>query len=309
MSFVQAKSFLKSKHYLLSTPNVVSLGFIDEKFDGRKTGRKIFRVGVTKKKSKENIKDPDIFVPKFFEYTKSHSNEVVHIPVKIVEEGVLELLISDGKADPVKNAPRKGASLIRSAPLEDAGCLEADVQHQGSYQLLSTPYVLTRYDHGQGGNEILTQNNEEEYVNTATGVTGQADVVLYKTPTENDPFFTKQGLVSINATEYEGSPKLKDIGTQTRIRRVRKGERGYFEDIGRNVEVEDIAASTILKVSLPDGIKYAYFTDVCRVNPEELPLNNGDSDSAIVAEDENALLGILIAKSNSSTYYFCNLKV
>ena len=73
------------------------------------------------------------------------------------------------------------------------------------------------------------------------------------------------------------------------IRGVRDGG-STMRVIPRNVElveVEDIGASTRVKVLVPSGgIKYAYFKDVCRIKPEESRLDNGYSGSAIVAEDE-----------------------
>ena len=294
---------------------MVSLGFISEKVDGKRTGGKIFRVGVIQKKSEENIKKPDIFVPKFLKYIKSNNSEEVHIPVKVVEEGELEPLTSDRDANPGNNAPYKGASLIKIAPLQDTGCLGANAQYQGSYRLLSAAHVLTKYDRGHIGNEILVQNNNGSYVNIGARVTGQIDVVLYETPTERVPVYSKQDLAWGDITEHQGSSEIKDIGAPTIIRAVRDGERvkyygGYSEERGTNVEVEDIGASTRVKILVPSGgIKYAYFKDVCRIKPEESRLDNGDSGTAIVAEDDNALLGILIAKTYSSTYYFCKLEL
>ena len=96
LSTEEAKSFLKSKRYLLSTPNVVSLGFRNEKLDGEKKGRgKIFRVGVIKKLSQDSIKHPDIFIPKFFEHAVTGSDEKVAIPVKVVEEGEIVATVSE----------------------------------------------------------------------------------------------------------------------------------------------------------------------------------------------------------------------
>ena len=95
LSTEEAKSFLESKRHLLSTPNVVSLGFSNEKVDGKKTGGKIFRVGVIKKLPKESIQHPDVFIPKFFEQTRNSSNEKVVIPVIIVEEGELVCSLHD----------------------------------------------------------------------------------------------------------------------------------------------------------------------------------------------------------------------
>ena len=294
---------------------MVSLGFISEKVDGKRTGGKIFRVGVLEKIPKENIKEPDIFVPKFLELIKSNNNEVVHIPVKVVKEGMARpLLMADGEANPGNNAPYKGASLIKIDPPQGIGCLGANTQYQGSYRLLSTAHALTRYDRGYIGNEILVQNNNE-YVNIGATVTDQIDVVLYETSTEQAPVYSKQDLAWGDIPEHLGSSEILNIGTPTMIRRVRDGERvkyygGFSEELGTDVEVDEIGDSIILGVSFPDaGRKYAFFEDVCRITLENSRLDHGDSGTAIVAKDDNALLGILMAKTNESTYHFCKLEL
>ena len=114
--------------------------------------------------------------------------------MEVVEEGELKPLTSDKEANPGNNAPYKGASLIKIAPLQDTGFLEANAQYQGSYQLLSAARALTNYDRGHIGNEILVQNNNGSYVNIGARVTAQIDVVLYETPTEQAPAYSKQDL-------------------------------------------------------------------------------------------------------------------
>ena len=320
LSIEEAKSFLKSKEYLLSTPNVVSLGFINEKVNGKKTGGKIFRVGVIEIKSKDNIKDPDIFVPKFLKHTKSNSNEMVRIPVQVVEEGELELLISsDEDENPGNNAPYKGGSRIMCPPLQGVGCLGANAQYEGSYRLFSAAHFLTKFDPRNIGNEIMVRDNDN-YVEIGARVTGQAYVALYDTPDVRNPQFAQQDLAWANITEDRGSPEIEVVGTPTQIRPVRQGEGvkyygGRSRDNGRHVKVEDVISLTKPKVLFPDGaIKYCYFEDVCRIEPENSGLTKGDSGTAIVAEDDDALLGILMSGSNCpntntnrSTYYFSKL--
>ena len=315
LSTEEAKSFLKSKRYLLSTPNVVSLGFINEKIDGNKTGAKIFRVGVIKKQSKENIKDPDTFVPKFFKHSKSNCNEVVHIPVKVVEEGELESLMSGRDANPRNDAPYKGATLIQAARFKQIGCLGANAQYEGSYRLLSAAHVLTMFCPDYIGNEILVQNNEGKFVKIDATVSGHAQVALYNTLGEPHPEYARQDLAWADITAREGSPEIEEMTEiPNAIRSVEDGERvkyygGHSTERGNNVEVEDIMAWARIKFFIPSaGIKYGYFRDVCRFDLNDSRLDEGDSGTAIVAENDNALLGILIAKANSS-YYFCKLKL
>lgn len=76
-----------------------------------------------------------------------------------------------------------------------------------------------------------------------------------------------------------------------------------------DVPVDDIYAEIKLKVETPSGAtKYAYFEDVCRVEQPILD-GSGDSGTAIVAEDDNALLGILFCITSMFTSYFCKLQL
>ncbi len=317
LSTEEAKYFLKSKRHLLSTPNVVSLGFSNEKVDGNKTGGKIFRVGVIKKLPKESIKHPDIFIPKFFEHTLNSSNEKVTIPVIIVEEGELVCSLHDvktAKAGPRNEPPYKGASLIKNAALTGQGCLGANAQYEGSCRLLSAAHVLTKFDRDYIGKQILVENEKGEAAEIGATVTDQVDVVLYDTPTEPQPVYAKQDLAWANITKDRGSPEIMEIGTAGSIRKINPGEHvkyygGRSLDLRENVEVEDIMATMKLRVITPSGsTKYGYFEDVCRMEPLMSFLNSGDSGTAIVAQSDNALLGILMTRSSvPGTYYFCKL--
>lgn len=307
---------MESNRYLLSTPNVVSLGFRNEKVNGEKTGRKIFRVGVIKKQSKEDIKDPDTFIPKFLKHTKSNSNEVVDVPVEIVEEGVPQLLILDqDSANPGNGAPYKGASLIKNAQFKDAGCLGANAWYRGSYRLLTAAHVLTKFDRRYIGSPILVQNDVKEYVEIGATVTDQVDVSLYDTDSPDpEPEYARQDLAWADIDESKGSPEIDAIGKPTNIRMVNEGEEvkynaGESADIGSKVEVEDLISSTKVQVDFSiTEKKYVFFKDVCRIEPLGHLIKEGDSGTAIVAEEDDALLGILFAKTKTA-YFFCKLQL
>ena len=316
LSTEEARSFLTSKRHLLSTPSVVSLGFIDEKVDGKKTGGKIFRVGVIKKLGKEDITHPDIFIPKFFEHTSKRRNGIVTIPVDVVEEG--ELVFSHGNENKKRNSPPpyKGGSLIITADLNLQGCLGANAQYKGSYRLLSAAHVLTAFDRYYVGKKVLVENEEGDYVEIGATVTDQVDVVLYDTPNEPSPVYAKQDLAWANITEQEGSPEIEEIGLPSNIRKVVANElvkyyAGKTGDLGSEVQVEDTMAMTKIRTKTSSGsTKYAYFEDVCRTASFQCFMAPGDSGTAIVAESDNALLGITMSASSSSgTCYFSKLEL
>ena len=91
LSASDAKRLIRSHHYLLSTPNVVSLSYHDEKKDGKTTGQKALHVGVIKKLKPQDIVKPDIVLPKFVAF-ETEDKKKVEIRVRIIEEGEIEAL-------------------------------------------------------------------------------------------------------------------------------------------------------------------------------------------------------------------------
>ena len=320
LSNEEAKRFLKSKRHYLSTPNVVSLGFINGKWDDQKRRRRrIFRVGVIKKLSQDDIKYPDIFIPKFLEHTVTGSDEIVDIPVKIFEEGELVATIENGVkfesqgGEPQVPAQCKGGSVIRNANLNFEGCLGANAQYKGAHRLLSAAHVLTKFDSNYIGKKILMRNGSQ-WVDIDATVTGHADVVLYNSSEESDPVLAKQDLAWANIPPDRGSAAIIQIGTPGGIREINEDEKvkfyaGKAQKEQTNVSVGEISAEMRLRVQTPSGeTKYAYFEDVCRID-DHILAESGDSGTAIVAVADNALLGILFCKSNRGTSYFCKLQL
>ena len=320
LSNEEAKRFLKSKRYFLSTPNVVSLGFINGKWDDQKRRRgRIFRVGVIKKLSQDDIKDPDIFIPKFLEHTVTGSDEIVDIRVKIFEEGELVATIEDGVklesqgGEPQVAATCKGGSVIRNADLDFEGCLGANAQYKGAHRLLSAAHVLTKFDRNYIGRQILMRDGLQ-WVDIDATVTGHADVVLYDSYTVSDPVLANQDLAWANIPLDRGSRAIIQIGTPGDIRTINEDEKvkyyaGKAQMEETDVPVSDIYAEMRLRLQTPSQeTKYAYFEDVCRID-QPILADSGDSGTAIVAVADNALLGILFCKSPTLTSYFCKLQL
>ena len=313
LSTEEAKSFLDSKRYLLSTPNVISLGFSNEKVDGKKSGGKVFRVGVIKKQPKEKIKHPDIFIPKFFKHTLGSNNKVVVIPVTVVEDGELKFIGNDvehGNAGTANDdAKYKGGSLIRNAKIEREryGCLGANAEFQGVYRLLSAAHVLTEFDPENLGGNILVRNFEGAEVPIGATVTGHVPVELYDTPNETNATYASQDLAWADITRDVGSPEIDGIPEiPNRIRRISSSDSvvqysgGSAGDFASYVDVESHIDSVKIKTinSTTEATKYAYFEDLCRIEPFMSFLKEGDSGTAIVAESDSDLVGILIGMND-----------
>ena len=324
LSIEEIKSFLDEKSDLLSTPNVVSLGFSNERVDGKKTGGKIFRVGVIKKLPRERIEYPDFVIPKFFKHIFSSDNRKVVIPVTIEEEGELEFIgheaetkkIGPGEDDP----PYKGGILIQNASNVRTGCLGVNAEYKGKNRLLTVAHLLTRFDPKNIGKNVLVREKGKEKFNVILAtVTGQVDVTLYDTfkkVKQPNVVSACQDLAWADFTEGIGSPEIKNIGIPGKIRKINPDERvkyyaGFSNVVGRNVEVEDIEVRTKIKIENKNGAekpKYASFTSLCLFKPPK-HLEHGDSGTAIVAESDNALVGMLMSRSPSKTsHYFCKLQ-
>ena len=243
------------------------------------------------------------------------------IPVTVVEDGELKFIGNDvehGNAGTANDdAKYKGGSLITNAKMQRIGCLGGNAVYQGAYRLLSAAHVLTGFDRENIGGEILVRNNEGDFVPIGATVTGQVHVELYDTPDEEKAVFSNQDLAWANIRRDIGSPKIDGITeTPRRIRRISCSDSvvkycaGYSCDLGSEVDVENHADDTVVKIVTTNGAtKYAYFEDLCRIKPFETLLDSGDSGTAIVAESDNDLVGILIAMndavSSSNIYYFC----
>ena len=220
--------------------------------------------------------------------------------------------VGDGR---LTAAPYKGGSVIKNIALEKAfACLGANANYVGIYRLLSAAHVLTKFDRNYLGKPILVSDGSE-FVPIGAAVNNQVDVVVYDFPDVEDPERAKQDLARANITPERGSPEIIDIGTPKNIRAIVAGERvklfaGFSDFQVENIEVTDISAQVRIRFNSPTGaIKYAFFEDVCFVE-DYIPVSSGDSGSAIVAQDDDALLGILFAHSSTTgSSYFCKLQV
>ena len=305
---------------------MVSLLFTNEWVDGKNTGGKIFRVGVIKKLPKTKIEEPNIFIPKFFQHNLDSSNEMVAIPVTVVEEGELKFLgnhVEDrNSGDPLlyaDDAAYKGGSLIRNVAIKEAGCLGVNTQYQGSYRLLSAAHVLTKFDRSNIGKEISLKIEQKKFVPIGATITDQVNVVVYDTESEPNPVRAKQDLAWADIPRemmLKYSPEIETIGKPGKIRRVIDGEKvkcyaGCSGDRWEEVKVSSTTAKTRMRMDPFSNPKFVFFEEVCWIDRKRMfpkpYVGEGDSGTAIVAEEDNALLGILIAQTELS-YYFCKLE-
>ena len=179
----EARKLLQNYRHFLSSPNVVSLDYCDEKVDGTKTGRKVFRIGVIQKLLPEKIQKPDILLPRNVEHCLTRGK--VDIPVKIVEEGVIVAI----------HAPYKGGSQIYTEGVDEQGILGVTTNYCSEYRLLSCAHVLTRFDSSNVGRNIRIRGNSgESWTNLRSSVEDQVDVTVYDSPNASNPIYAQQDL-------------------------------------------------------------------------------------------------------------------
>lgn len=302
LSASDAKRLIRSHHYLLSTPNVVSLSYRDEKRDNKKTGEKALHVGVIKKLKAQDIVKPDIVLPKFVSF-ETEDKRKVEIRIRVIEEGEIVAL----------DAPYKGGSQIAAQNVGGGGTLGVNTQYKGNYRLLSAAHVLTKFDPKNIGQKIFARSDSSDQpADTGATVTGQVSVVLYDSPNEPSPTYAKQDLAWANITEAQGSPEIESIGKVGPIRNPVVKERAKFyggmtEDLFEDLVVEDISASMTLKVQVDGKNKYGYFEDVAVISLTGATPVPGDSGSAVIAESDNNVIGILMSTGSAVHAYFCKL--
>ena len=284
------------RHYL-SIPNIVSISYCDEKKRDQKTGRKVLCFGVVKKLKCEDIGAPNVLLPKSVPFETEHKFKI-EVPVQVVEEGEIVAL----------NAPYKGGSSIKTETIDAKGTLGVNTYYKGVYRLLSGAHVLTQFDESNIGKKVLASSDGEHFEDTIATVTGQVKVVLYDKPAQPAPVYAKQDLAWANITEEKGSPEIKEIGHVGGIRDPVLKELVQFyggesEDLSKDLEILDVSAKLAVRFMINGATKYGFFEDVVKFDLTQAAPLPGDSGSAIIAQRDKAIVGILMSSSMFYGYF------
>ena len=90
--------------------------------------------------------------------------------------------------------PYRGGLMIKNSQVPVThGCLGANAIYRGTYRLLSTAHVLTKFDRNNLGKEIEVINHST-YVPMGVHVTDQVDVHVYNSPSVLNPVRANQDL-------------------------------------------------------------------------------------------------------------------
>ena len=139
-------------------------------------------------------------------------------------------------------------------------------------------------------------------------MTGQVNVVLYDKPAQLAPVYAKQDLGWANITEDEGSPEIKEIGRVGDIRDPVLKELVQFygaesEDLAKDLEVLDVSAKLAVRFKINGTNKYGYFEDVVKFDITHAAPLPGGSGSAIIAQRDKVIVGILMSSSMFYGYF------
>ena len=243
------------------------------------------------------VLESNIFLPKSVLFETEDKVEV-EIPVQVVEEGEIFAL----------NPQYKGGSLVKTETIEKKGTLGVNTHYKGVYRLLSAAHVLTQFDESNIGKKILASSTEDyHFEDTGATVTGQVHVDLYDRLIE-PPVYAKQDLAWANITEEKGSPKIKEIGDVGGIRDPDLEEfvqfyGGISACLHHNLKVLDVSTKIRVNFNINGATKYGYFEEVVKIDLTQGVTLRGDSGSAVIAQRDKSIVGILLCGSLLYGYF------
>lgn len=282
-SLLDANKFTRR---LLSTPNVVSMSYTDEVKKGEKTGKKVLQVGVIKKLNKHEVKRPDIRLPK-----EVLLGQELAVPVQVVEEGELQLF----------NRYSGGAQLKVFRGQKIAyGTLGARDKERNHYRILSCAHVLTQFKEENIGIPISVAHPGEEPVYEDIGwrVGGQAKV---KRTRWRKRLLVRQDLAWADVKKNEVSSHVFKIGRVSGKQRPVVGRTvkicgGYSGSLVTGAKIANTNATTSYNSGAVE------FKNLCYIEGTH-GFIDGDSGSAVIDEETNALVGIFMGATNIRTYF------
>ena len=311
----EGRALVRKYRHLLFTPNVVSVSYGDRK-NYQKTRRRVLGVGVIEKLPTKSIRYPNVLLPKFVTFPDK-TGEIVEVPVVVMQEGRIRPL----------GAPYNGGSRIRNEGYTGVGrlgvgSLGVGTDYHRQYRLLSAAHVLTGFQEENLVKYIEVYDPDEEKWETLAPITGHIPVEVYGNIPKTIPeeHWARQDLAWADVTEQHVSrQEVERIGQVQPIREepihaeMIKIFGGKSKRLEESIYIDCTYAALRLELPIVDhqGVityKYVFFEDVCRVKRGHKRLIPGDSGSAVIAERDNAIIGILFGASEpKDSYYFCKL--
>ena len=290
LSRVEVSSLLSTNKFtrrLLSTPNVVSMSYTDEVRNGEKTGKKVLQVGVVKKLKKHELKRPNIRLPKEVLLGKE-----LAVPVQVVEEGELRLFGRYSGGAQLKVVHKKKTVY---------GTLGARVKEKNSYRVLSCAHVLTLFSEENIGTPIAVahSSSDDEYTDLGWRVGGQAKV---KRSVWRKRLVIRQDIAWADVERTDVSGNVLNIGRVSGRRKPGVGKRVKICGGYSGNSVTGNIANTNATTTYTHNSDKIEFKNLCYIEGN-LGFQDGDSGSAVIDEESNALVGIFMGATNLRTYF------
>lgn len=297
LSDKEANELMDEYDHLFKNPNVVSLDYRTS------AGQKMLCIGVIKEDTSSEL-------PKVAVYETSAKR--VEVPVHIFVQGEIMAL-----------APYEGGSEIKNIALRMCGTVGVNTVFKGKYRLLTCAHVLTEFDDDniecQRGIEVKHNEDEDFQLlrNPAVTVEGHVPVTVYDSPTpnqENPLEFADQDLAWAKLTVANGLPSIKEIGSVSGIRKPELSDTITFfgaasQQLQRNIPIlSNIGRPRMTFRTSNNDVKYAFFQNFWMLNMTTAVALPGDSGSAIIAEVDKAVIGILVCGGGLYAY-FCALEL
>ena len=298
LSDEEAEKLMDKYNYLFENPNVVSLDYckVKERKD-ISPRQKMLCIGVIKKDQGANLPEVAVY---------ESSTKRIEVPVHVFEEGKIKAL-----------APYEGGSLIKNEALTRYGTVGANTIFNGAYRLLTCAHVLTEFDDTNITNQRrvqIKQNPEDEaFQSIPVTIEGHAPAIIYNKPDHRNPQMADQDLAWARVTIAHGLPTVKEIGGVSGIRKPIEDETitlfgAESQYQLRNIPVVSTNARPCMEFKASDGsTKYVFFNKFGKLDITQGSVMPGDSGSAIIAEVDRAIVGILVCSGGPLFAYFCTL--
>jgi hypothetical protein len=291
MDAAAIERLLDSQSHILGLPNVVSLDYGEKVTAGERTGAPALVVGVVEKYPADQIPETVPAVPPSVEF------EGRELATDVVEEGEITALV----------LPAPGGTMIQTAGLNGKGSLGVNIQYQGAYRALSCAHVMTAFDPAYVGQPLSYEDDNYDWHPLGISVTAAVPVTHYNTEHVANPVLNVQDLAWADTTPQIGSPAITQIGVPAGIRAAQVGDGvRVYGGMSRQLEGSRVVSTTArfgMKSPYSDGTTvYSFWQSAVKLDASQMALLPGDSGSAVVATQDQNVVGIAFCISTLYIY-------
>ena len=249
-----------------------------------------------------DINDSTITLPRRIIYETSE--KWVTVPVQMFHEGVIKAL----------SGPCEGGCAISTDGLDCGGTLGVNIEYRGHYRLLSTAHVLTMHDDSNKGKTVyMCIEDDTDPIVYSNGdkkdkkkinkkpiavIKDHIRVRVYNKKEVDNPERFTQDLAWAEFLNEQGFPTVRGIGNVQGIRPPQQRE--YVKYYGAaSLAVQDkikIISTNAAMVMKVDGCGWVFYENIIKLNTFGSTLEKGDSGSALVAESDTKVVGMLMGK-------------